>query len=68
MNNYDVLVFGGSSGIGLASAIEFSKNSLSVLALSRNATASDELKKLVQSFILMVVQPYKLIIFRSSYE
>jgi len=44
MNNYDVLVFGGSSGIGLASAIEFNKNNLSVLALSRNATASDELK------------------------
>ncbi|MCE3269142.1 MAG: Short chain dehydrogenase [Burkholderiales bacterium] len=44
MNNYDVLVFGGSSGIGLASAIEFSKNNLYVLSLSRNATASDELK------------------------
>jgi NAD(P)-dependent dehydrogenase (short-subunit alcohol dehydrogenase family) len=44
MNNHDVLIFGGSSGIGLASAIEFNKNNLSVLVLSRNAIASNELK------------------------
>lgn len=43
-NNYDVVVFGGSSGIGLAAAVGFKKHGLSVLAVSRNSENNNELK------------------------
>ena len=43
-NYYDVVVFGGSSGIGLASSIAFKDQGLKVLVLSRNAENNHELK------------------------
>ena len=42
--HYDVIIFGGSSGIGLASALLFKSQNLSVLSISRNAELKTQLR------------------------
>jgi len=43
MNYFDVVVFGGSSGIGLATAISFKNKGYSVLSISRNSEKNNQL-------------------------
>jgi NAD(P)-dependent dehydrogenase (short-subunit alcohol dehydrogenase family) len=45
MKNYDVIIFGGSSGIGLASSLLFNLQNMSVLSVSRTAESNDQLKQ-----------------------
>ncbi len=42
--HYDVVVFGGTSGIGLASSLGFKKRGFSVLSVSRNANSTQNIK------------------------